>query len=75
MLIEEAKIPDHYSNTFVEYSLKTTEFKTETFQTQVCTEKTQNPKYNYKITHAYPEINQGLLEYLMTAKVESFIFR
>ena len=39
MIIEEAKVPDNFENIFVEYAIKVSEFKTEIFKTDICSEK------------------------------------
>ena len=69
MIIEKAKIPENYQNVFVEYALKKNLISTEVFKTNVITEKTQTPVFNYNMLHSYDKITSNLLEYLMTAKV------
>lgn len=74
MVIEKAKIPDNYQNVFVEYAIKKNLISTDVFKTNVVAEKTQTPVFNYKMMHSYDKITQGLLEYLMTAKVYLSIY-
>lgn len=54
----------------MEYSIKKNEISTEVFKTDVITERTRNPVFNYKKLHSFDKITQNLLEYLMTAKVD-----
>ena len=70
-----AKIPDNFSNIFVEYSIKKNEISTEVFKTNIINERTRNPIFNYKKLHSYDKITQNLLEYLMNAKVSFYSFR
>jgi hypothetical protein len=73
LIIEEAKIPANYENVFVEYSLRVSEFKNESFKTNEVTLKTQNPRFDYVKLHNFPCVTEGILKYLSTAKVISFI--
>ena len=75
MIIEEAKVPDNFENIFVEYAIKVSEFKTEVFKTDVCSETGETSILNYRHLHSYSNINQQMLEYLMTAKVHVRLFR
>lgn len=70
--MDEAKIPENYENIYVEYTLKTEEFKSDTFKSNEVLERTSAPVFNYKRLHTFERLTKGLLEYLNVAKVGFF---
>ena len=69
LFIQQAKIPENYENIFVEYTLKTDEFKSDTFKTDQMVQRTNSPMFNYKKLHKFECLTKGLLDYLNVAKV------